>query len=147
MSRKTTSYRENIAKDIEAAIKSIRAVRYVSRDIFELDELSDAQMPAVLIQSGSELKTDVCMGFSRSGVIEYVLTGFVKGKYLDQARNKLVDQLEEKLYEDVTRSGYALDTQVTEINTDEGVIFPLGAIQMIVRIEYIHAAGELDKTS
>ena len=73
------------------------------------------------------------------------MTGFVKGKYLDTARNKLLDQLEEKLYEDVSRGGYAIDTLVTEINTDEGVIFPLGAIQMVVRIDYIHRKGDLDK--
>lgn len=145
MSRKTTSYRENIAANIQDVLKSVKEIRYVSRDVFELDELSDAQFPAVLIQSGSELKSDICMGYSREGTIEYVLTGFVKGKYLDKARNKLTDLLETKLYEDVTRGGYALDTNVTEINTDEGVIFPLGAIQMIVRVNYIHPAGDLDK--
>ena len=143
--RKTTSYRENIAANIQDVLKSVKEIRYVSRDVFELDELSDAQFPAVLIQSGSELKSDICMGYSREGTIEYVLTGFVKGKYLDKARNKLTDLLETKLYEDVTRGGYALDTNVTEINTDEGVIFPLGAIQMIVRVNYIHPAGDLDK--
>lgn len=143
--RKTTSYRENIAANIQDVLKSVKEIRYVSRDVFELDELSDAQFPAVLIQSGSELKSDICMGYSREGTIEYVLTGFVKGKYLDKARNKLTDLLETKLYEDVTRGGYAIDTNVTEINTDEGVIFPLGAIQMIVRVNYIHPAGDLDK--
>ena len=145
MSRKTTSYRENIASNIQDVLKSVKEIRYVSRDVFELDELSDAQFPAVLIQSGSELKSDICMGYSREGTIEYVLTGFVKGKYLDKARNILTDLLETKMYEDVTRGGYALDTNVTEINTDEGVIFPLGAIQMIVRVNYIHPAGDLDK--
>lgn len=140
-----TSYRENIAKDIQSSVKSIKAVKYVSRDVFEADELSDAQFPAVLIQSGSETKTDIAMGWTRQGTIEYILTGFVKGKYLDSARNNLCDQIEEKLYEDVSRGGYAIDTLVTEINTDEGVIFPLGAIQMIVRVNYTHQNGDLDK--
>lgn len=140
-----TSYRENIAKDIQSSIKSIKAVKYVSRDVFEADELSDAQFPAVLIQSGSETKTDIAMGWTRQGTIEYILTGFVKGKYLDSARNNLCDQIEEKLYEDVSRGGYAIDTLVTEINTDEGVIFPLGAIQMIVQVNYTHQNGDLDK--
>lgn len=141
-----TSYRENIAKDLQTSIKSIKPVKFVTRDVFEPDELSDAQFPAVLIQSGSELKSDIAMGYERRGTIEYILTGFVKGKYLDTARNKLLDQLEEKLYEDVSRGGYAIDTLVTEVNTDEGVIFPLGAIQMVVRIEYIHQKGDLDKS-
>jgi hypothetical protein len=85
------------------------------------------------------------MGYNRQGTIEYVLTGFVKGKFLDTARNKLLDAIEEKLYEDVSRGGYAIDTLVTEINTDEGVLFPLGAIQIVVRVEYIHQVGDLTK--
>ena len=144
MSDIKTSYREQIAKDVEKSIKAVKMTKLVSRDMFEIDELSDAQFPAVLITTGSEIKTDLTMT-DRQGTIEYILTGFVKGKYLDTARNKLCDELEQKLYEDVTRGGYASDTMVTEINTDEGVIFPLGAIQMIVQIEYIHPKGDLDK--
>ena len=140
-----TSYRENIAKDIVKSLKSIKSVKFVTRDVFEPDEISYAQIPAVLVQSGSELKTDIHMGYSREGTIEYILTGFVKGKYLDSARNKILDEIEEKLYEDVSRGGYAIDTLVTEVNTDEGVLFPLGAIQIIVRIQYIHKFGDLDK--
>jgi len=144
MSDIKTSYREQIAKDIEKAVKAIKMTKLVSRDMFEIDELSDAQFPAVLITTGSERKTDITTT-SREGTVEYILTGFVKGKYLDTARNKLADELEQKLYEDVTRNGYALDTMVTEINTDEGVVYPLGAIQMIVQIEYIHPKGDVDK--
>jgi hypothetical protein len=140
-----TSYRENIAKDIAKQIKSIKSVRYVDRDVFDPDEISDAQFPAVLVQSGSETKTDIAMGYERIGNIEYILTAFVKGKYIDTARNKILDEIEEKLYEDVSRDGYAIDTLVTEINTDEGVLYPLGAIQIIVRVEYIHQKGDLDK--
>lgn len=144
MSDIKTSYREQIAKDIEKAVKAIKLTKLVSRDMFEIDELSDAQFPAVLITTGSERKIDIAMS-ERQGTIEYILTGFVKGKYLDTARNKLADELEQKLYEDVTRNGYACDTIVTEINTDEGVVYPLGAIQMIVQIEYIHPTGDVDK--
>ena len=139
------SYRENIAKDIVKAIKSIPSVKMTSRDVFEVDELSEAQFPAVLVQTGSEIKTESSMG-NRMGTIEYVLTGFVKGKYLDTARNKLADLLEEKLYVDRTRNAYAIDTVTTEIITDEGVIFPMGAIQMMVTVEYIHQSGDLTKS-
>lgn len=140
-----TSYRENIAKNLVKVLKAIPKVKHVTRDVFEPDEISDAQIPAVLVQSGSELKSDIVMGYQREGTIEYILTGFVKGKYLDSARNNLLDDIEEKLYEDVSRGGYAIDTLVTEVNTDEGVLFPLGAIQIIVRIRYIHHKGDLDK--
>ena len=144
MSNIKTSYREQIAKDIEKSVKAIKLTKLVSRDMFEINELSDAQFPAVLITTGSERKIDITTS-QRQGTIEYILTGFVKGKYLDTARNKLCDELEQKLYEDVSRNGYASDTMVTEINTDEGVVYPLGAIQMIVQIEYIHPKGDVDK--
>ena len=94
--------------------------------------------------SGSERKSDITKS-SRQGIIEFILTGFVKGKYLDTARNKLLDDIETKLYEDTKRNGYAADTVVTEVNTDEGATFPLGAVQIIVQVEYIHPKGDLDK--
>jgi hypothetical protein len=140
-----TSYRENIAKNIVSELRELKSVRFVTRDVFEPNELSDAQVPAILVLSGSERKTDITMGYERQGIIEFILTGFVKGKYLDTARNKLLDDIETKLYEDTKRNGYATDTVVTEVNTDEGATFPLGAVQIIVQVEYIHPKGDLDK--
>ena len=144
MSISKTSYRENIAKNIVSELREIKAVRFVTREVFDPNELSDAQVPAVLVLSGSERKSDITKS-SRQGIIEFILTGFVKGKYLDTARNKLLDDIETKLYEDTKRNGYASDTVITEVNTDEGATFPLGAVQIIVQVEYIHPKGDLDK--
>lgn len=144
MSISKTSYRENIAKNIVSELREIKAVRFVTREVFDPNELSDAQVPAVLVLSGNERKSDITRA-SRQGTIEFILTGFVKGKYLDTARNKLLDDIETKLYEDTKRNGYATDTVVTEVNTDEGATFPLGAVQIIVQVEYIHPIGDLDK--
>jgi len=144
MSISKTSYRENIAKNIVSELREIKAVRFVTREVFDPSELSDAQVPAVLVLSGSERKSDITRA-SRQGTIEFILTGFVKGKFLDTARNKLLDDIETKLYEDTKRNGYATDTVITEVNTDEGATFPLGAVQIIVQVEYIHPKGDLDK--
>ncbi len=144
MSISKTSYRENIAKNIVSELRELKSVRFVTRDVFDPSELSDAQVPAVLVLSGSERKSDITRA-SRQGTIEFILTGFVKGKFLDTARNKLLDDIETKLYEDTKRNGYAADTVVTEVNTDEGATFPLGAVQIIVQVEYIHPIGDLDK--
>jgi hypothetical protein len=144
MSISKTSYRENIAKNIVSELRELKSVRFVTRDVFDPSELSDAQVPAVLVLSGSERKSDITRA-SRQGTIEFILTGFVKGKFLDTARNKLLDDIETKLYEDTKRNGYASDTVVTEVNTDEGATFPLGAVQIIVQVEYIHPKGDLDK--
>jgi len=144
MSISKTSYRENIANNIVSELRELKSVRFVTRDVFDPSELSDAQVPAVLVLSGSERKSDITRA-SRQGTIEFILTGFVKGKFLDTARNKLLDDIETKLYEDTKRNGYAADTVVTEVNTDEGATFPLGAVQIIVQVEYIHPKGDLDK--
>jgi hypothetical protein len=144
MSISKTSYRENIAKNIVSELRELKSVRFVTRDVFDPSELSDAQVPAVLVLSGSERKSDITRA-SRQGTIEFILTGFVKGKFLDTARNKLLDDIETKLYEDTKRNGYASDTVITEVNTDEGATFPLGAVQIIVQVEYIHPKGDLDK--
>jgi len=144
MSISKTSYRENIAKNIVSELRELKSVRFVTRDVFDPSELSDAQVPAVLVLSGSERKSDITRA-SRQGTIEFILTGFVKGKFLDTARNKLLDDIETKLYEDTKRNGYAADTVITEVNTDEGATFPLGAVQIIVQVEYIHPKGDLDK--
>ena len=144
MSISKTSYRENIAKNIVSELRELKSVRFVTRDVFDPSELSDAQVPAVLVLSGSERKSDITRA-SRQGIIEFILTGFVKGKFLDTARNKLLDDIETKLYEDTKRNGYASDTVITEVNTDEGATFPLGAVQIIVQVEYIHPKGDLDK--
>lgn len=144
MSISKTSYRENIAKNIVSELRELKSVRFVTREVFDPSELSDAQVPAVLVLSGSERKTDISRA-SRQGTVEFILTGFVKGKFLDTARNKLLDDIETKLYEDTKRNGFASDTVITEVNTDEGVSFPLGAVQIIVQVEYIHPKGDLDK--
>ena len=144
MSISKTSYRENIAKNIVSELRELKSVRFVTREVFDPSELSDAQVPAVLVLSGSERKTDISRA-SRQGTVEFILTGFVKGKFLDTARNKLLDDIETKVYEDTKRTVFASDTVITEVNTDEGVSFPLGAVQIIVQVEYIHPKGDLDK--
>ena len=144
MSISKTSYRENIAKNIVSELRELKSVRFVTREVFDPSELSDAQVPAVLVLSGSERKSDITRA-SRQGTIEFILTGFVKGKFLDTARNKLLDDIETKLYEDTKRNGFASDTVITEVNTDEGATYPLGAVQIIVQVEYIHPKGDLDK--
>ena len=42
---------------------------------------------------------------------------------------------------DITRSSNALDTEVTSVETDEGTLFPIGGIRMVVRCTYEFQAG------
>ena len=58
------SVRENIASNIASTISGITspAIRKVTRQPFDIDELSDKQYPAVIIQTSEETREDVEMG-------------------------------------------------------------------------------------
>ena len=49
--------------------------------------------------------------------------------------------LEETLDNDITRNGNALNTQIIEANTDEGVLFPYGGVRIVVRVLYEFVRG------
>ena len=77
----------------------------------------------------------------RFGVIDYQLVCYVKGTGLDSARNNIVEAVEEKLDVDRSRGGYALDTQLITVETDDGSIAPIGGVILTVRCEYQYTRG------
>jgi len=42
---------------------------------------------------------------------------------------------------DITRDSNAIDTEVVQVETDEGTLFPVGGIRMVVRCMYKYNAG------
>ena len=113
---------------------------------FNVDELSEQQYPAIFIQSGNELRTDITMPSStitRQGTTDFIIIGFVKGttSNIDTKRNELITTIETTLNNDRTRGGYAKNTQVVEVSTDEGILFPVGGIRMVVRVIYQFTSG------
>ena len=80
---------------------------------------------------------------TRIGTIDFAILGFVKGaeSNIDTLRNQLITAIETSLESDITRSGNALDTEVTNVETDEGTLFPIGGIRMVVRCTYEFQAG------
>ena len=133
----------NIVSVLQAATSPV-AAKYVTREPFEFSELSNAQFPAVLVQTTSETREDVTIGDSairREGVITYELIGYVKSTTIDSARNQLVEMIEEALDLDRTRGGVALDTQVVTIETDEGAIAPIGGVIVTVNVMYNFIRG------
>ena len=142
------SVRENIASDITSTISGITspAIRKVTRQPFDIDELSDKQYPAVIIQTSEETREDVEMGSgakTRQGTIDFVLSGFVKGAEvnIDTKRNQLITAIETALETDITRNSNALDTEVVSVETDEGTLFPIGGIRMTIRCTYVFQSG------
>lgn len=142
------SVRENIASNLLSTISGISspAIKKATRQPFILDELSEQQYPAVIVQTSEENRDDSELGSgakTRIGTIDFVILGFVKGaeSNIDTARNQLITAIETELESDITRSGNALDTEVVQVETDEGSLFPVGGIRMTIRCMYEYQAG------
>jgi len=143
------SKREDIASNIVTAIStgsSPITIKKVTREPFNVDELSEQQYPACFVQSGNEIRSDETMTSStitRQATADFVIVGYVKGttSNIDTKRNELITTIETRLNSDRTRGGYAKQTQVVEVSTDEGVLFPIGGIRMVVRVMYQYTSG------
>ena len=142
------STREDIASNLVTVIGNISSpeVKKVTRQPFELDELSQQQYPAVLIQTIEETKEDQELGSgakTRINTLEFGITGYIKGSEsnIDTARNNLASGIETALESDITRNGNALDTEVISIETDAGSLFPYGAVLITVRVIYEHQSA------
>jgi|TARA_Y100001951_G_scaffold14213_1_gene9391 hypothetical protein len=142
------SKRENIANNLITVIDAISSPDIIkaTRQPFDIDELSDKQYPAVILQTSEENRQDIELGSgaqTRQAELDFVLMGFVKGAEanLDTKRNELVTAIETAIESDITRGGNALDTQVVNVETDEGALFPIGGIRMTIRVLYTFQAG------
>ena len=142
------SVRENIAVNLLSVISSISSptIKKATRQPFILDELSEQQYPAVIVQTSEENRDDSELGSgakTRHGTIDFVILGFVKGAdiNIDTKRNELITAIETALETDITRNSNALDTEVVQVETDEGSLFPVGGIRMTIRCMYEYQAG------
>ena len=143
------SVRENIASNLLTVISSISSpitIKKATRQPFLLDELSEQQYPAVIIQTSEENRDDSELGNgakTRHGTIDFVILGFVKGAEanIDTARNTLITAIETAIETDITRNGNALDSEVIQVETDEGSLFPVGGIKMTIRCMYQYQSG------
>lgn len=141
------SVRESIANNLVETLQATIApvsIKYVTREPFDFDKLSSAQFPAILVRSAGEDREDSSIGGSitqRMATINYEFICYVKGSVIDSARNNLIEAIEEALDVDRLRGGYALDTQITNIEIDEGSIDPIGGIIITVRVLYQYTRG------
>ena len=143
------SVRENIASNLLSVISSISSpitIKKATRQPFPIDELSEQQYPAVIIQTSEETRDDSELGSgarTRHGTIDFIISGFVKGAEvnIDTKRNELITAIETAVESDITRNGNALDTMVISCETDEGSLFPVGGIRMTIRCMYEYQSG------
>ena len=144
------SEREDIASDIITKLDAVSSpieFKKITREPFDPEELSNAQFPACYVQTGDETREVITLGDvgtgKKQGTIDFVIVGFVKGttSNIDTLRNQLIEVVEETLDNDISRAGNALNTQIIEANTDEGVIFPYGGVRIVVRVDYQFTRG------
>ena len=143
------SVRENIASNLLSTISGISSpitIKKATRQPFPIDELSEQQFPAVIVQTSEETRDDSELGSgakTRHGTIDFIISGFVKGaeSNIDTLRNQLITAIETAVESDITRSNNALDTMVVSCETDEGSLFPVGGIRMTIRCMYEYQSG------
>tara|TARA_R100000734_G_scaffold2152_2_gene2250 strand:+ start:9 stop:452 length:444 start_codon:yes stop_codon:yes gene_type:complete len=144
------SKRENIASDIITKLDAVTSpieFKKLTREPFDIEELSDAQFPCAFIQAGDESREPASIGVTGSGAyratIDFIIVAFGKGtsSNIDTVRNQIIEVVEETLDNDITRNGNALDTQIIEASSDEGVIYPYGAVRITVRVMYEFTRG------
>ena len=142
------SKRENIANNIITVLDAVTSpieLKKITREPFSVDELSEQQYPAIFVQSGNELRTDETMTsttVTRQASADFIIVGFVKGgTNIDTKRNELISTIETALESDRSRGGYAKRTEIVEVSTDEGTLFPIGGIRVVVRVMYTYTAG------
>jgi len=144
------SKREDIANDIITKLDAVTSpieFKKLTREPFEVEELSDAQFPAAFIRSGDETREPASMGATGAGTymgtIDFLVVAFGKGTTanIDTVRNQIIEVVEETLDNDITRNGNALDTQIVEASSDEGTIYPYGGVRITVRVMYKFTRG------
>ena len=144
------SKRENIAGDIITKLDAVTSpieFKKITREPFEVEELSDAQFPALFVQSGDETREVLSIGDTGAGTyrgtIDFLIVAFAKGTdtNIDTKRNQLIEVIEETLDADRTRGGNALETKIVEVSSDEGTLYPLGGVRIVVRVLYSFTRG------
>ena len=141
------SVRENIASNIVTVLNAISSpitLKKVTRQPFDPQELSQQQYPCANIQSAEETREDLELSEgTRQGTIDFVIMGFTQSSEanIDTKRNELITTIETALDLDRTRDSNAKDTEVISIETDEGTMFPIGGVRMVVRCIYYFTSG------
>ena len=97
--------------------------------------------PAVYVPGADENRKNSAQRTFTSDLLASVV-GYVKTAdasntaALEQDLDNLIEDITKALMVDVTRGGYAVTTEIGEINTDKGAFTPYASVEMIVRVEY-----------
>jgi hypothetical protein len=140
------SSREIIVQDIVQLLTHADDPRFglVSREPFDITQLSRQQFPAIYVSTADEQRRDLTQGARggmREGRLEIQLIGYVSGTEIDSKRNDLIERVEEVLDFDRTRDGRAYSTQLMEILVDSTIVQPFGRVEMLIEVIYTYQRG------
>lgn len=137
------STRETVIENIVSLLKDMDDPKpiLVSREPFDVEKLAITQFPAILVQSGEEIRFDTAMR-SREGQINYTVRAFVRGVELDKKKNEIVERIEETLDSDRKRGtgNFAMKTQVISVVPVDRLA-PLGEVLVTVQVQYKYPRG------
>lgn len=140
--------REAIAVELVRVLSNIRDPKppFVSREPVTPSKLSAQQLPAIVVTTGSEERSDMTQtssssGRLRRGLIAFTLDCYTKGQPVDTAINHLIEAIEEAVEEDRTLNGTCDSIQVAEINADSGREPPMGEFAVSVVAQYTYRRG------
>lgn len=112
--------RTNIRSDIATTLTGLTTT---GSNVFEtrLFPLGEAKLPALCIYTKNDATEYVSINPPRTQLrtLEVVVEAYVKGtSAIDDTLDTISVEVEEALYADLTRGGYAKDTQVTDFEAD-----------------------------
>lgn len=143
-----SSNRELVVRNIVETLKNQQIVQLgtVSRDPgLDIVELANTAFPAVIVESGSELRESITQGGGlqkRQSTMSVNITVWINSKsaQADAMRNDLVQAIENLIDADPTRAGAAYDTQLIEVQTGNDVS-PYSSLQLVFEVKYIYTKG------
>ena len=145
-----SSKRELITQNIVDTLKNQQTARFgtITRDPgIELQDLAATAFPAVVIESGNEERTSITQGGltqTRESFMDVNISVWTNSNSLvDTLRNSLIESVEELLDADPTRGGYALDTQLVSVVTNNNETAPYFAMGMTFQIRYLYTKGQV----
>ena len=140
------SRRELIVADVVQTLKNAEDPRFglVTREPFDVTQLSRQQFPALYISTADETREDITQtgtSGTRQSRLQIRIVGYVNGTTLDTLRNDLVERVEEVLDTDRTRGGQAYSTQLIEVSVDYAQVQPYGRVELLVEVVYTYRRG------
>lgn len=140
------SLREDFAQNIVQVLTDMQDPKpvLVTREPFDVEKLAITQFPAILVSTGTEVRSDISMGIYRQGSIRYTIRAFVRGtnKNVDKIKNEIIERIEETLDADRSRGTSEGDviTLVNQITIPDRLV-PLGEAVIDVEVRYKYKKG------